>query len=162
LAKDWANGTPNNGIAIVATGASLKYNFVSKESSSLGHNPFLDITLASAGGAGATGPTGATGATGPTGPTGVTGATGPTGPTGPTGITFEGSWPANAPYQPGDVVTHSSQAWIAIAPSNGLPAEEPGNDGGTFWALLVPQGATGATGDTGPTGPTGATGPTGP
>src|SRR5205807_1694087 len=94
LIKDWLDGLPNNGIALVGNSTSLSAQFDSKENGNTSHESQLEVSLINPGPQGPTGATGSQGPTGATGPQGQQGpqglkgdpgATGPQGPQGPLG-----------------------------------------------------------------------------
>jgi hypothetical protein len=94
---------------------------------------------------GAAGMTGAAGAQGPAGPAGVQGATGAMGPAGAVGITFRGTWQSGIGYAVDDVVTYSSQTYIALSGNSG---QQP-DTSTSVWSVLAAQGGAGATGPAG-------------
>jgi hypothetical protein len=146
LVRDWvANPSSNFGIALKPSGTVTMY-FDSKESSSPGHNPAIDVTL--------TGPVGPKGDTGPIGPQGNQGVPGPVGPQGPKGLVWRGSWTSGASYLADNVVSHAGSTWVALAANtNSTPGE-----GNSNWQLMVQMGAIGSQGLTGPEGPQGPAG----
>lgn len=128
------------------------------------------------GGQGVTGPQGSVGPEGPQGPMGPQGPVGPKGDTGlqgpagvqgpagiqgvrgPKGLVWRGAWSPLDAYQPDDAVEQDGYAFVAIAPSNGVPP--PSSE----WQLLAGRGLDGGIGpkgDTGSQGPQGEIGPAG-
>jgi len=109
LVRDWLDGQPNDGVALVpSNGSMISATLDSKEGIITSHAPTLEVALVSVGPPGPTGlqgPTGPTGPMGPMGPQGLTGATGPQGPTGPTGPTgATGPAGATGPTGPSQVI----------------------------------------------------------
>jgi len=168
----WLSGTPNYGLALVPTSASLNtidVAFDSKESTTTSHDPEIDLALVSVGpqgpiglpGApGPVGPAGAPGAPGAPGPAGAAGTPGAPGPQGPQGppVSFQGPWSNNASYAIGSAVSYNGSSYISLVASNA--GFEPDTNP-TQWALLAQQGAMGAVGPTGPQGLQGPMGLTG-
>lgn len=118
--KGWISGTlPNRGFRIEASAntASLDLYFDSKESTLTGHEPVIEIDLATVGPQGPAGPTGLTGPTGTKGDKGDTGLTGPTGLQGQTGANG-----ASGPQGPTGVAGTAGSVWRngSGAPSNTL------------------------------------------
>ncbi len=160
--KDWVNGTPNNGLAILSDGASVA--FASKES----RYEAMEIEVALAtGGPGSQGPPGPTGpsgpsgadgapgAPGPTGPQGVPGASGPTGPSGAQGLQgLQGVAGAIGPTGP-----QGPQGIQGVAGTIG-PSGPQGSQGAQGPVGLI--GPTGPQGSQGVQGPAGIAGPSGP
>jgi Collagen triple helix repeat (20 copies) len=148
----WLSGTPNNGIALVASnGSSIDVAFDSKESTLTSHDPEIDAPLVSVGpqgppGApGAPGPAGATGAQGPAGPVGATGAQGPAGPTGAAGA--QGPAGATGPQGPagpsGPAGPQGSPGLTARGPWNPTSTyitNDVVSDQGETWRCAFPQG----------------------
>jgi hypothetical protein len=108
-----------------------------------------------AGPQGMAGPQGDAGAQGPAGPQGAQGLLGPQGPR---GMTWAGVWNGNTSYVADDAVEYLGSSYVALRATSSVA---PGNDNGTFWALVAASGVAGPQGDVGPIGPVGPTGPKG-
>lgn len=76
-------------------------------------------------------------------------------------LTWAGPWQSlSGFYEPGEVVTHNDQLFLALDGVGPDDLREPGF--APDWQQLVSQGPAGPQGPAGDTGPTGAEGPTGP
>jgi len=118
--QQWLN-TPATNFGLVVSrrpGSSTIVNFESKENTSAGHLPQLEVILVGpvgpAGPQGLQGPTGPTGVAGPAGPQGIQGPAGPAGPTGPAGgaVNLWGDGSA------GDLVISSNTNWSLAPPAS--------------------------------------------
>ena len=73
-------------------------------------------------------------------------------------MTWAGIWNADASYLADDAVEYLGSSYIALQATSSVA---PGNDHGTFWALVASAGVAGPQGDAGPMGPAGPKGDTG-
>lgn len=147
---------PNNGLALVSSGASFAVD--SKENAFTSHEPQLVLTLVDQGPAGATGPQGPQGVAGPVGAAGPQGATGAAGQ----GFNFRGVFNAATAYNAYDLVSYNGSSYVTLA---AIPADGVTPDLSTAWQVFAAAGAAGSQGPqgvAGPAGPPGPTGPTGP
>jgi hypothetical protein len=162
----WLSGTPNNGLALVATNGKLlaiSFSVDSKESTTTSHAPEIDVVVVSAGPQGPAGAPGTPGSRGPAGAPGTPGSAGAQGPAGAPGtpgpqgppVAFQGTWSNTANYGVGSSVFYNGSSYISLVASNlgNQPDTNP-----TQWAFLAQQGSAGAAGPQGSPGPIGLTG----
>ncbi len=89
-------------------------------------------------------------------PTG-TGSTSSAAAAGSIGLTFKGTYTANTPYGPDDVVSYNGSAYVGLKISMNVPPA--GNSASNAdWTVLVAAGQNGSPGPAGPAGPVGPQG----